>query len=258
MQRALLQYFDPKNHWIVVEALREAGRPDLIGTGPHCPGPSPAGRSNPRAGYEAERGREIGMEPQKGLPSAAEKPRRKTKKNNPCRCGGCPVPIGPAVWDLLRPAGLGKAIPHSGPRGYCVAGRWVSIPVPCAGCGQGRCTVAGMRGAFHAGGRRYGGSGRECVPVFGEKPDYIPGLCSQHPPGQGSISAGWRMCWRRLPSGPYLSPRLPEEYLPDSVAYRNTEQVLQQGTYCTPLSCRGRDVCFRECGSPGARPGGAA
>ncbi len=36
MQRALLQYFDPKNHRIVVEALREAGRPDLIGTGPHC------------------------------------------------------------------------------------------------------------------------------------------------------------------------------------------------------------------------------
>lgn len=36
MQRALLQYFDPKNHAQVIRALRRAGRADLIGTGPHC------------------------------------------------------------------------------------------------------------------------------------------------------------------------------------------------------------------------------
>ena len=108
MQRALLQYFDPKNHRIVVGGPA-GSRPS--GSHRHrspLPGPSPAGRSNPRAGYEAERGREIGMEPQKGLPSAAEKPRRKTKKIILAGAGGCPVPIGPAVWDLLRPAGLGK------------------------------------------------------------------------------------------------------------------------------------------------------
>lgn len=36
MQRALLQYTDPKNHKLVVEALKAAGREDLIGTSPQC------------------------------------------------------------------------------------------------------------------------------------------------------------------------------------------------------------------------------
>lgn len=36
MQRALLQYFNPKNRDLVVEALKRAGRYDLIGTAPKC------------------------------------------------------------------------------------------------------------------------------------------------------------------------------------------------------------------------------
>ncbi|TVQ18638.1 MAG: YgiQ family radical SAM protein, partial [Spirochaetaceae bacterium] len=36
MQRALLQFRDPKNHALVREALETAGRTDLIGTGPNC------------------------------------------------------------------------------------------------------------------------------------------------------------------------------------------------------------------------------
>lgn len=36
MQRALIQYSDPKNHRLVKEALYKAGRQDLIGHGPHC------------------------------------------------------------------------------------------------------------------------------------------------------------------------------------------------------------------------------
>jgi len=36
MQRALLQYTDPKNHGLVVKALKRAGREDLIGHGPKC------------------------------------------------------------------------------------------------------------------------------------------------------------------------------------------------------------------------------
>ena len=49
MQRALLQYSDPKNHRLVAEALRLAGREDLIGPGPKClirdsrPKPAPKG-----------------------------------------------------------------------------------------------------------------------------------------------------------------------------------------------------------------------
>ena len=47
MQRALLQYFDPRNHALVCTALRKAGRADLIGTAPHClvPPPRPAART---------------------------------------------------------------------------------------------------------------------------------------------------------------------------------------------------------------------
>ena len=36
MQRALLQYFQPKNKVLVLAALKKAGRWDLIGTGPDC------------------------------------------------------------------------------------------------------------------------------------------------------------------------------------------------------------------------------
>lgn len=36
LQRALLQYRDPKNYSLVYEALEKAGRTDLIGFGPHC------------------------------------------------------------------------------------------------------------------------------------------------------------------------------------------------------------------------------
>ncbi len=36
MQRALLQYFRPQNKEIVIEALKKAGRRDLIGSGPKC------------------------------------------------------------------------------------------------------------------------------------------------------------------------------------------------------------------------------
>ena len=36
LQRALLQYFNPKNHDLAEEALIKAGRRDLIGTGEKC------------------------------------------------------------------------------------------------------------------------------------------------------------------------------------------------------------------------------
>ncbi|MDY4812266.1 MAG: DUF3362 domain-containing protein, partial [Ruminococcus sp.] len=43
MQRALLQYFNPKNKELVIEALKKAGRTDLIGTGKNCLVTPPAG-----------------------------------------------------------------------------------------------------------------------------------------------------------------------------------------------------------------------
>jgi radical SAM superfamily enzyme YgiQ (UPF0313 family) len=41
-QRALLQYFRPENREVVLEALRRAGRTDLIGNGKHCLVSAPA------------------------------------------------------------------------------------------------------------------------------------------------------------------------------------------------------------------------
>lgn len=43
MQRALLQYFNPKNRQLVIEALKAAGRTDLIGTAKSCLVAPPAG-----------------------------------------------------------------------------------------------------------------------------------------------------------------------------------------------------------------------
>ena len=36
LQRALLQYYAPQNRHLVIEALKKAGRHDLIGTGEKC------------------------------------------------------------------------------------------------------------------------------------------------------------------------------------------------------------------------------
>ena len=61
MQRALIQYRNPKNYYLVKEALIKAHREDLIGSGPKCliravppkmgkptaPPPKPAGKAVP-------------------------------------------------------------------------------------------------------------------------------------------------------------------------------------------------------------------
>ena len=47
LQRALLQYFNPKNRTLVEEALRRAGRADLIGNGEKCLIRAQAGTGKP-------------------------------------------------------------------------------------------------------------------------------------------------------------------------------------------------------------------
>lgn len=83
MQRALIQYRDPKNDALVREALEKTGRPDLIGTGPKCllcprRGDKPASVPKPVPQKPAR-----AAKPQKKQPShsAAAKPR----KNEPPR-----------------------------------------------------------------------------------------------------------------------------------------------------------------------------
>ena len=82
MQRALLQYFDPKNRGKVLEALKAAGRTDLIGTGKDClirplPGEAPAGggraKNRPAKGGKAGWGKPKPQARSKGKPRVSGK-----------------------------------------------------------------------------------------------------------------------------------------------------------------------------------------
>ena len=55
MQRALLQYKNPKNRELVIEALEKAGRKDLIGTGPKCLVAPPAPKRQERSERSGQR-----------------------------------------------------------------------------------------------------------------------------------------------------------------------------------------------------------
>ena len=79
-QRALLQYFRPENHALVREALRKAGRSDLIGSAPGCLVPSD--RRTPL--FEKGRGQAKGRAPRgrsdRPTPTRAATQKKKTKK----------------------------------------------------------------------------------------------------------------------------------------------------------------------------------
>lgn len=51
LQRALLQYYEPRNRALVLEALTKAGRTDLIGHGARCLVPPPARTASPRPAH---------------------------------------------------------------------------------------------------------------------------------------------------------------------------------------------------------------
>lgn len=70
MQRALLQYFNPKNRDKVIDALIAAGREDLIGTAPNCLVP-------PNAKYRA-----MQMKKQQSKTSGKRKPNRNGRQKN--------------------------------------------------------------------------------------------------------------------------------------------------------------------------------
>ena len=65
MQRALIQYRNPKNYDLVYEALQKAGRMDLIGYGPQClirprkgtDSPKNAGKQNAKRNNNARKKR---------------------------------------------------------------------------------------------------------------------------------------------------------------------------------------------------------
>ena len=76
MQRALIQYRNPKNHDLVVEALKKAGREDLIGYDKKClvrPGKAAKGPKRKATG-QARKGAARNGARRSGAP--ARKPRR--------------------------------------------------------------------------------------------------------------------------------------------------------------------------------------
>ncbi|MEG1246065.1 YgiQ family radical SAM protein [Gordonibacter sp.] len=82
LQRALIQYRDPKNHDLVVEALKKTGRRDLVGYGPKClvrPGKDerPGNRLPAQSGSTAAK-------------SAAAAPERKGGTSRPGSAGKSP------------------------------------------------------------------------------------------------------------------------------------------------------------------------
>ena len=98
MQRALIQYRDPKNYALVHEALTLCHREDLIGTGPKC-------LIRPRKG---EGGKKKTEAETKRAASASQKPRKESAK---------PRPIGRAPVPAKKPKPIGRAEPRTpGPK----------------------------------------------------------------------------------------------------------------------------------------------
>jgi hypothetical protein len=83
MQRALLQYFNPKNKELVISALHSIGRDDLIGTGKNClVTPSTNMKKNSaKSPVKNNKGKKGGVKKGKGSkPKAKGNNRNKNKK----------------------------------------------------------------------------------------------------------------------------------------------------------------------------------
>ena len=167
------------------------------------------------------------MEPQKGLPSAAEKPRRKTKKIILAGAAAvlCLLALlfgiffGPQGWErLFRTAGLGDIASQADGSPFLFhvldVGKADALLLECEGhfmLVDGGTVDQGVN---------------VCRYLEKNRITYLDYVVNTHP--DKDHIGGLADVLEEVAVGTYLSPRLPEEYLPDSVAYRNTEQVLQQ------------------------------
>ncbi|NMA69639.1 MAG: YgiQ family radical SAM protein [Desulfitobacterium sp.] len=83
MQRALIQYRNPKNYPLVEKALKLAGREDLIGYGPECLiRPKPKGvvrtknKNSFKVEYRGRKGKKVATKDRKGADSSRKKKRK--------------------------------------------------------------------------------------------------------------------------------------------------------------------------------------
>lgn len=104
MQRALIQYRNPRNYYLVKEALEKADRRDLIGFDKHCLiRPYPPGHQPPYAAARGGQGGKTGKrgEPKPGAKSAGAKPAAKPERSaRPAKRG--------AGWAKPKAAKTGK------------------------------------------------------------------------------------------------------------------------------------------------------
>jgi len=102
MQRALIQYRNPKNYYLVREALEKAERQDLIGYGKHCLiRPVPPGQKAPY-GQRKPTGDKTGGQSRKDTPRGG-----KSAKSAP-KSGSKAAPAEKAARPKKRPAGWAK------------------------------------------------------------------------------------------------------------------------------------------------------
>ena len=86
MQRALIQYRNPKNRRLVEEALRKAGREDLIGFDRKCLiRPLREGAGRPDAAKDSRRGKTTAEQSSPARRSATEQDSRRGKQNGPAK-----------------------------------------------------------------------------------------------------------------------------------------------------------------------------
>ena len=98
MQRALIQYRNPKNYHLVREALIKAGREDLIGFGRECLIRPPGGHRTDHPGPKG--GKAV---PKSGKPAASKGGKKPVKSGKPAE-----EKAKPGYTGGKRPAGWAK------------------------------------------------------------------------------------------------------------------------------------------------------
>jgi len=86
VQRALMQYFKPENWFVVHRALVEAGRKDLIGSGPQCLIPA----NPPKVALDARRDAANGRGPRRGDPTYVHAKAAGVRKTGGLPCNASP------------------------------------------------------------------------------------------------------------------------------------------------------------------------
>lgn len=82
LQRALLQYYLPQNRPLVLSALRQAGRMDLVGNGSHCLIPAGTANHKPPQNHTATTKRNGGTSKWQQKTTTAQKPHKNPPRKN--------------------------------------------------------------------------------------------------------------------------------------------------------------------------------